>query len=90
MIFIQNIHEHSVNFKYIRYCSYDVFYVSASFEAGTGAMSKGTLGAEIQWLLQLAGTAAVIETIFHCLSDARSKKQNGLKWPLKYRQKNRA
>lgn len=35
-------------------------------------MSKGTLGAEVQWLLQLAGTAAVIETIFDCLSDPRT------------------
>lgn len=37
------------------------------------AMSKGTLGAEVQWLLQLAGTAAVIETIFDCLSDPRTR-----------------
>ena len=36
-------------------------------------MSKGTLAAEIQWLLQLAGTAAVIETIFDCLSDPKTK-----------------
>lgn len=37
------------------------------------AMSKGTLGAEVQWLLQLAGTREVIEAIFDYLSDPRRK-----------------